>query len=245
MPRSATGDGGRSCLLIEPCRRDGPVRVAWCPGCRCVPVSTVFLRRPGLVHCDRRRRGPVVVAGAGKTFSGACADLFILARDGRHTVWRAFRSVVSPSFGLTRPMRPRFGMSNRRPSSLRFASISRPQRPCSAFFPWSLRAHSSNPPGLALMYTADVPNGNVVRLPVRASRSPRSAGELARLALSPSAARPPNSVAALTKKSGNGCGLSRRVTYSPRNGRPSALQILRELLSDVLEVTEGAGEMLA
>jgi hypothetical protein len=102
-----------------------------------------------------------------------------------------------------------------------------------------------NPTGLALMYTADVPNGNVVKLPVRPSRSPRCAGELARLALSPSAARPPNSVAALTKKSGNGCGLSRRVTYSPRNGRPSALQILRELFSDVLEVAEGAGEMLA
>ena len=65
------------------------------------------------------------------------------ARDRRHAVRRACRSVVSPSFGLTRPMRPRFGMSNRRPSSLRFASISRPQRPCSAFFPWSLRAHSS------------------------------------------------------------------------------------------------------
>ena len=58
-------------------------------------------------------------------------------------VWRVCRSVISPSFGLTRPMRPRFGMSNRRPSSLRSASIPRPQRPCSAFFPCSLRAHSS------------------------------------------------------------------------------------------------------
>jgi hypothetical protein len=110
-------------------------------------VSTVFLRRPRLVHCDRRRRGPVVVAGAGKTFSGPCAGRLHRAQDRawdrRHAVWRACRSVVSPSFGLTRPMRPRFGMSNRRPSSLRSASISRPQRPCSAFFPWSLRAHSS------------------------------------------------------------------------------------------------------
>lgn len=69
----------------------------------------------------------------------------------------AGRCDVSPSFGLTRPMRPRFGMSNRRPSSLRSVSISRPQRPFSAFFPWSLRAHSSRskkaspwPPSTAL-----------------------------------------------------------------------------------------------
>lgn len=48
-----------------------------------------------------------------------------------------------PSVGLTRPVRPRFGMSNRRPSSLRSASIPRPQRPFAAFFPWALRAHSS------------------------------------------------------------------------------------------------------
>lgn len=55
----------------------------------------------------------------------------------------ACRSVGSSSFGLSRPVRPRFGMSNRRPSSLRSASIKKPQRPFSAFFPWSLCAHSS------------------------------------------------------------------------------------------------------
>jgi hypothetical protein len=86
---------------------------------------------------------PVVVAGPGKSSAVHARVSSSCPRDGRHPVWRACRSVVSPSFGLTRPMRPRFGMSNRRPSSLRFASISRPQRPCSAFFPWSLRAHSS------------------------------------------------------------------------------------------------------
>lgn len=94
---------------------------------------------------------------AGEAFSGACAVLFHRARDRRHAVRRACRSVVSPSFGLTRPMRPRFGMSNRRPSSLRSVSLSRPQRPFSAFFPWPLRAHSSRdkkaspwPPSTAL-----------------------------------------------------------------------------------------------
>ena len=86
---------------------------------------------------------PGLVAGGRENLQRCIRGSLHGARDRRQAVRRACRSVVSPSFGLTRPMRPRFGMSNRRPSSLRFASISRPQRPCSAFFPWSLRAHSS------------------------------------------------------------------------------------------------------
>ena len=144
MPRPATGDGGRSCLLTEPCRRDGPERVAWLSGMSVYPcVDGLPAAADGWCIAIGVVVVPVVVTGAEESFRGACVGLFHRAWDRRHAVWRACRSVVSPSFGLTRPMRPRFGMSNRRPSSLRFASISRPQRPCSAFFPWPLRAHSS------------------------------------------------------------------------------------------------------
>ena len=53
-------------------------------------------------------------------------------------------SVVSSGrFGLARPRRPRFGMSDRRPSSLRAASLLPPQQPVTTFFPWPLRVHSS------------------------------------------------------------------------------------------------------
>ena len=135
-----------------------PARVAWLSeksACPCVDV----LLAAAEAWCTAIGVGatPVVVAGAWETFSGACAGLFSRARDRRNAVWRACRSVVSPSVGLTRPMRPRFGMSNRRPSSLRSVSLSKPQRPFSAFFPWPLRAHSSRdkkaspwPPSTAL-----------------------------------------------------------------------------------------------
>ena len=143
MRRPATGDGGRCCLQTEPCRRDGPARVARLsemsayPCVDGLPAATeacgiaIGVVAPGVVAA-----GPGKPSAVHTRVSSSCPDR-------RHAVRRACRSVVSPSFGLTRPMRPRFGMSNRRPSSLRFASISRPQRPCSAFFPWSLRAHSS------------------------------------------------------------------------------------------------------
>ena len=71
-----------------------------------------------LVHCDQRRRGSCRGHWGRRILQG-CMRGFHRAWDRRHAVWRACRSVVSPSFGLTRPMRPRFGMSNRRPSSLR------------------------------------------------------------------------------------------------------------------------------
>jgi len=96
----------------------------------------------GWCHHDTTVRGCCCVRWTGgKLTRRARVPFHQCAR--RRAVWLACRSVVSSSFGLSRPMRPRFGMSNRRPSSLRSASIKRPQRPFSAFFPWSLRAHSS------------------------------------------------------------------------------------------------------
>ena len=50
---------------------------------------------------------------------------------------------VPRPFLLARPRRPRFGMSDRRPSSLRAASLLPPQQPVTIFFPWPLRVHSS------------------------------------------------------------------------------------------------------
>lgn len=144
MRRPATGDGGRCCLQTEPCRRDGPARVARLSEMSAYPCVDGLPAATESCGIAIGVVAPGVVAGGGReNFQRCIRGSLHRARDRRHVVRRACRTVVSPSFGLTRPMRPRFGMSNRRPSSLRFASISSPQRPCSAFFPWSLRAHSS------------------------------------------------------------------------------------------------------
>lgn len=88
--------------------------------------------RPASTRGDRSLKEP----------SGARASL-LAAWPRRCRAVRLLLTSHIPSVGLTRPVRPRFGMSNRRPSSLRSASIPRPQRPFAAFFPWALRAHSS------------------------------------------------------------------------------------------------------
>ena len=72
-----------------------------------------------LVHCDRHRRGSCRGHWGRRILQGRMRGPLSSCPGPRHAVWRACRSVVPPSFGLTRPMRPRFGMSNRRPSSLR------------------------------------------------------------------------------------------------------------------------------
>ena len=139
------GDRGWRSLL--PSDRTMPARWAGA-GRQAVRNVGLFLSRRSscgnrvLWHCNRRR-GPWRGRGGRENLQRCTPGSLHRARDRLHAAWHACRSVVSPSFGLTRPMRPRFGMSNRRPSSLRSASISRPQRPCSAFFPWALRAHSS------------------------------------------------------------------------------------------------------
>ena len=87
MPRPATGDGGRSCLLTEPCRRDGPERVAWLSGMSVYPcVDGLPAAADGWCIAIGGVVVPVVVAGAGETFIGACAGLFIVPRGGRHLV---------------------------------------------------------------------------------------------------------------------------------------------------------------
>jgi len=44
---------------------------------------------------------------------------------------------VPRPFPLARPRRPRLGMSDRRASSLRAASLLPPQQPVTTFFPWT------------------------------------------------------------------------------------------------------------
>lgn len=112
-----------------------------CPSRRHCPARTLCPRRSP-VASQIAVRCLVVVGGARPCV--VCGSAFRQVPGHRcRSGWCAGRSVVSPSFGLTRPLRPRFGLSDRRPSSLRSVSISSPQRPFSAFFPWSLRAHSS------------------------------------------------------------------------------------------------------
>lgn len=140
----ATRDGG-ACPSPD---RAGSARCrgAGSPGCpryRSLLGPTPFLQRPSLMSSRYDARVAVEAAGPETRLPGRCESLSQTRLNRRHAVWRACRSFVSPSFGLSRPMRPRFGMSNRRPSSLRSASITRPQRPFSAFFPWPLCAHSS------------------------------------------------------------------------------------------------------
>ena len=142
MLRRRPERSGPSALPTEPRRRDGAAAVR-------VAVRAVGIALPGpSARGDRRlpRRSAVrclVVVGGARPCV-VCGWVFRQVPGHRcRSGWCAGRSVVSPSFGLTRPLRPRFGLSDRRPSSLRSASISSPQRPFSAFFPWSLRAHSS------------------------------------------------------------------------------------------------------
>lgn len=130
--------------LIEPHRRDASGGTAGCPKCPSVLGWTSSRCDRSLMSSQCERPGSLLKPLAGGKparrvrVSFTKRALAVVVRCGV-----VCRSVISPSFGLTRPMRPRFGMSNRRPSSLRSASIPRPQRPCSAFFPCSLRAHSS------------------------------------------------------------------------------------------------------
>ncbi len=125
-----------------------------CPGCRSIPVSTVFLQRPTVSVLRSVSSwflswslGPKIPSGAHAWVS------FIVLGTVAIAVWRACRSVVSPSFGLTRPMRPRFGMSNRRPSSLRLprsqdrngrAQLSSPGR-CAPIPRETRKPHSGRP----------------------------------------------------------------------------------------------------
>lgn len=117
-------------------------RVGWLSEMSAGPRGSVCSRRRNPEHRDRAARVSCRNLRTGENLRGACESVLSACPAG--AVRYECRSLNVPSsFGLTRPLRPRFGMSNRRPSSLRSVSISRPQRPFSAFFPWSLRAHSS------------------------------------------------------------------------------------------------------
>ena len=139
----------RQCFPSRRRRRDAPGGLFWLP--RCPSVSgPAFSRSHRMLMPSAIRQSRLLRPLDRSKAYAACASLFDQC-DRRRAVWLACRSVVSSSFGLSRPMRPRFAMSNPRPSALRSSSIKRPQRPFSAFFPWSLRAHSSrNKKGLAL-----------------------------------------------------------------------------------------------
>jgi hypothetical protein len=134
-----------SCFLVASFSPRGwfvPRRVARTRRCAAPPAPVSSGSAETMVSGDVRSSG-IAVAAVGsvglqrdrRVSSLACRPLFC-GEDlpvANHIL----------SVGPIRPVRPRFGVSDRRPSSLRSASISRPQRPFSAFFPWPLRAHSS------------------------------------------------------------------------------------------------------
>jgi len=99
--------------LTGPQRRDVAGWVAWlCPTCRPLFLGG-RLPVPAEAWCHHDASALVASRppGAWKAYAVRHESLASRCPGRRRAVWRACRSVVSPSFGLARPVRPRFGMS--------------------------------------------------------------------------------------------------------------------------------------